>query len=172
MSRRHVVVCGLPSSGNHYLQRLLTQAGWAVRIIHGIEPHAAMRWTKESERGATCAVMPVRDQLCSKASCEYGRIKYWPQKNLNQLDASREARVMATKVTMANATRLDFDMLMVSYEALCANPVHVLGDVLKWLGETEEAAIAKAVEATSKEPPEDGNAKYYREWEEAADAAV
>lgn len=168
---RTTLISGLPSSGNHYVQQLLANAGWASPVCHGIETSFDDRVRNMRGKGVNTMIIPVRDPLCSKASCEYGRVRHWPEKNLSALPFDREYRQNATRNVLRAAIEHEYDVLMLSYEALCANPEPVLRDTLEWLGETPEEAASRAAASARKLPAVEGNEKYYREWERA-DAAV
>ena len=118
-----VFICGLPSSGNRLVQRLLTAAGGECAwLCHG-ETSDVPRDTKDAEE-IRCIFLvrshPHRMKSCKKTSPShiYGE----------PVDTERMMKMMR------GAAEIEAPCRWISYESLVMDPEETKKDLLEWLG--------------------------------------
>lgn len=68
-----VLICGLPCSGNHLLERLLRHHGIEAQVWHHLPMDAGLRSEWEAGGGPSAALVPVRAPRIQRASWEKRR---------------------------------------------------------------------------------------------------
>lgn len=106
-----VLICGLPSSGNCLLQRILREWGVNAEVWHGV---GIPKWEDPD-----AMLVPVRDEAMRLLSCER-RCLHFHHSRAECLDGLLHMNPPKAKV--------------IAYEDLVAEPQPVLTDIAEWLG--------------------------------------
>jgi len=120
-----VALCGMPSSGNRLLRGMLRHHGILAEVKHwGEFEDLAMGWQRDGLTVA--AVMPVRDEAISRASCA----RFWTAEQSHDEEQRRHYAE-----TLRVCAELRIPLLPVSYGQIVRNPNGIGRHILTWLGQ-------------------------------------